>query len=163
MKCLDYNLLGLDTSTSSTGWSLFVNGKYQESGVVDLKIKNSAERMKQMVIEINKLIEHYSPTAIAIETPVVVRNPQVQRMLTMVFGAVYTICILNDIEFQEIRPAEWRFLVDSGKKPRKREELKEWSKQKVKELFDKDVTDDESDAILIGQAFFNLLENHGGD
>lgn len=116
-----------------------------------------------MVTKINELIICYSPTTIAIETPVVVRNPQVQRMLTMVFGSVYTICILNDIEFQELRPTEWRSLVDHDKKPRKREELKEWSKQKVKDLFNKDVTDDESDAILIGQAFLNLLKNHGGD
>lgn len=114
-------------------------------------------------MKINELITYYSSTTIVIETPVVIRNPQVQRMLTMIFGSVYTICILNNIEFQEIRPTEWRFLVDSGKKPRKREELKEWSKQKVKELFNKDVTDDESDAILIGQAFLNMLKNHGGD
>ena len=41
------------------------------------------------------------------------------------------------------------------------EELKEWSKQKVKDLFDIDnVSDDVSDAILIGMAYINMF---GGD
>ena len=160
---MEYKLLSLDTSTSSTGWSLFINGKYKVSGILNLKnVRNASERMKQMVIEINKLITCYSPTTITIETPVVVRNPQVQRMLTMVFGSVYTICVLNDIEFQELRPTEWRKAIDSGKKPRKREELKEWSKAKVKELYDLDVNDDISDAILIGLAYIRMF-NNGGD
>ena len=28
-------LLSLDTSTTSTGWAIFKNGIYQESGVID--------------------------------------------------------------------------------------------------------------------------------
>ena len=78
----------------------------------------------------------------------------------MIFGVVYGKCVENEIDFYELRPTEWRKLIDPGKKPRKREELKEWSKQKVKELFNiNDVTDDESDAILIGRAYINLFKN----
>jgi hypothetical protein len=44
---MEYKLLSLDTSTSSTGWAFFINGKYKNSGVIDLKnIKNAPERMK---------------------------------------------------------------------------------------------------------------------
>jgi len=103
-----------------------------------------------MVSSIYDLINYYSPAIITIETPVVVRNPQVQRSLTMIFGTVYGKCIHDNIDFQELRPTEWRKLIDSGKKPRKREELKEWSKQRVKDLFELDVNDDVSDAVLIG-------------
>ena len=159
---MNYKLLSLDTSSSSTGWALFVNGKYNKSGLLDLKIKDGSERMKQMVIKIKDLIDYYSPAVVVIETPVVVRNPQVQRMLTMIFGAVYAKCVFDDIEFQELRPTEWRKAVDSSKKPKKRDELKEWSKNKVKSFFGLDVNDDISDAILIGQAYVNLF-NIGGD
>lgn len=156
-------LISLDTSSSSTGWSMFTNGEYIKSGEINLKkIKDTQERLKQMIIEIDNLLmllsEPNTDVTVVIETPVVVRNPQVQRLLTMIFGAVYTICLQRNIEFQELRPTEWRKLIDSGKKPRKRDELKEWSKQKVKELFKiDDVNDDISDAILIGQAYINMV------
>ena len=161
---MDFKLLSLDTSTSSSGWALFVNGKYKDSGVIDLKkVKNTSERLKTMIIKLRALIDYCSPTVVAIETPVVCRNPLTQRMLSMIFGIVYGKCAEDGIEFYELRPTEWRKLIDSNKKPRRREELKEWSKLKVKELFGiKDVSDDVSDAILIGQAYVNMF-NGGGD
>lgn len=154
------NLLSLDTSSSSTGWALFIDGQYAESGVIDLKqCKNSDQRMEMMITELFKLIEYYSPTTVVTEMTVVLRNPAVQRMLTMILGAVYGKCIEDEIEYQSLRPTEWRKLIDSGKKPRKREELKEWSKQKVKEIFDiENVGDDVSDAILLGQSYVNLFK-----
>ena len=156
-------VLGLDTSSTSTGWSLFIDDKYQNSGLIDLKkYKDTTERLKCMVIELQNLINYYSPTVVVIETPVVVRNPQTQRLLTTIYGAVYGKCVWDDIQFKDFRPTEWRKLIDSGKKPRKREELKEWSKQKVRALFGiKNINDDVSDAILIGQAYINKC-NGGG-
>lgn len=95
---------------------------------------------------------------VVIETPTVIRNPKTQRLLTMIFGAVYAICIKCGHDFQELRPSEWRKLIDPGKKPRTRKELKEWSKEKVKEIFGVcNVNDDVSDAILIGQAYINMF------
>ncbi len=151
-------ILSLDTSSSSTGWCYFENGKYVDSGVIDFKaIKDTDERTKMMVLEIYKYIEYYSPTAVITEMTVVVRNPAVQRLLTMILGAVYGKCIVYGIDYFSLRPTEWRKLIDSGKKPRKRDELKEWSKQKVYELYGiENVTDDVSDAILIGQAYINM-------
>lgn len=160
---MKYKLISLDTSSSSTGWSYFEDGRYVESGIINLKhIKDTQNRIRQMVIEINELIDHYSPACVVIETPVVVRNPLVQRILTMIFGSVYSMCVIKNITWAELRPTEWRKYIDSGKKPRKRDELKEWSIHKVFELFNKDVTDDESDAILIGQAYINMW-NAGGE
>ena len=153
MEC---KLLALDTSSSSTGWAFFIDGDYKTSSVLISDGANSSERLGDMVSKINGLITVMSPDIVVIETPVVVRNPQVQRILTMIFGAVYGKCISDDIEFQELRPTEWRKLIEPGPKPRKRDELKEWSKVKAKELFDViDISDDVSDAILIGQAYVN--------
>lgn len=153
MKC---KLLSLDTSSSSTGWAFFIDGEYKTSNVLVSDETDSAERLKDMVSKIIGLISVIQPDIVVIETPVVIRNPQVQRMLTMIFGAVYGKCISDDIEFQELRPTEWRKLIEPGPKPRKRDELKEWSKVKAKELFNViDISDDVSDAILIGQAYVN--------
>ena len=157
-------LLALDTSTSSTGWAYFENGKYVVSDVISIKNQKDTDlRMEQMISEIYRLIDCYSPTIVVTEMTVVVRNPAVQRMLTMILGAVYGNCVVNNIDYYSLRPTEWRKLIDPGKKPKKRDELKEWSKQKVFELYGIDnVTDDVSDAILIGQAYVNMI-NLGDD
>ena len=73
----------------------------------------------------------------------------------MLLGAVYGKCVADGITFDSLRPTEWRKLVDPGKKPRKRDELKKWSVDKVKELYGIDANDDIADAILIGVGYLN--------
>lgn len=157
---MEYNFLSLDTSSSCTGWAFFSNGKNKQYGLIDrAKIKDSHERLKQMVKDIYMLINYYSPDCIVIETPVVVRNPAAQRLLTTIYGAVYGKCVFDDIDFADLRPSEWRKLIDSGKKPRDRDGLKQWALDKANELFDVDcATDDIADALLIGQAYINSFE-----
>ena len=156
---MEYKLLSLDTSTSSTGWAVYVNGEYQESGCIK---PDGDNKLISMVCKLFSLIGMKNPDIIVAEEMVVTRNAKTARNLTMVLGALLGKCLDNHIDWQTLRPTEWRKLIDSGKKPRKREELKEWSKQKVKDLFDIDnVSDDVSDAILIGMAYINMF--NGGD
>lgn len=47
---MENKIISLDTSSSSTGWAIFINGKYKSSGVIDLKdIKDTNVRLKTMV------------------------------------------------------------------------------------------------------------------
>lgn len=125
-------VLSIDSSSSSSGWALYINGKYSRSGVIDLKKnKNSDDRIKTMTLYLQSLITSYSPTVVVTEETVVLRNPASQRILTMILGVIYGKCVELGIEYLALRPTEWRKLVDPGKKPRKRDELKEWSKVKV--------------------------------
>ena len=161
-------LLSLDTSSTSTGWAVFINGEYARSGCIDLKqIKDINVRLPEMIRRIYSLINDEFPDIIVTEEMVVPRNAQAARILTMILGAVYGYCISYRMEYEvdgkmlysSLRPAEWRKLIDSGKKPRDREGLKNWSKQKVAELGinlgDASNSDDVSDAILIGVAYCN--------
>lgn len=149
-------LLSLDTSSSCSGWSIFLNGEYSKSGVFNLKkIKSSDERFKEMCTILLYTLNTEQPDIVGIEMTVVTRNAAVQRLLTMILGVVYGWCVIHNVEFIMLRPTEWRALISSEKKGRKRDELKKWSMDKVKTLFGKDVSDDEADAILIGQAIIN--------
>lgn len=152
--------LSIDSSSTSTGWALFIDYNYVKSGVIDLKgIKDSLTRLDDMVLTILDLVKETKPDVVVVEEMVVTRNPQVARMLTMILGAIYGYCIQNNISYCTLRPTEWRALITKDKKPRKREELKQWSKDKVRELFEiDDVNDDISDAILIGRAYVNRLK-----
>ncbi len=87
------------------------------------------------------------------------RNEQTQRNLTLLLGAIYGKCIEKDIYYHSFRPSEWRKLIDPGKKPRKREELKKWGIDKVNTFIkEKTSNDNIADAILIGIAYVNLYK-----
>ena len=152
-------LISLDTSTSSTGYAVYISGKLHRYDLIDFKrIKNTDERIKEMILKIYEIIETEKPQIIVAEMTVVTRNAQAQRNLTMILGAIQGKCLENNIFFSLLRPTEWRKLVNNEKEklPRKREELKQWSKQKVSDILGiYDINDDISDAILIGQAYIN--------
>ena len=152
-------LISLDTSTSSTGYAVYISGKLHRYDLIDFKrIKNTDERIKEMILKIYEIIETEKPQIIVAEMTVVTRNAQAQRNLTMILGAIQGKCLENNIFFSLLRPTEWRKLVNNEKEklPRKREELKQWSKQKVSDILGiNDINDDISDAILIGQAYLN--------
>ena len=149
----------MDTSTSSTGYAVYISGKFHRYDLIDFKrIKNTDERIKEMILKIYEIIETEKPQIIVAEMTVVTRNAQTQRNLTMILGAIQGKCLENNIFFSLLRPTEWRKLVNNEKEklPRKREELKQWSKQKVSDILGiNDINDDISDAILIGQAYIN--------
>lgn len=152
-------LISFDTSTSSTGYAIYISGKLHRYDLIDFKrIKNTDERIKEMILKIYEIIETEKPQIIVVEMTVVTRNAQSQRNLTMILGAIQGKCLENNIFFSLLRPTEWRKLVNNEKEklPRKREELKQWSKQKVSDILGiNDINDDISDAILIGQAYIN--------
>ena len=149
----------MDTSTSSTGYAVYISGKLHRYDLIDFKrIKNTDERIKEMILKIYEIIETEKPQIIVAEMTVVTRNAQTQRNLTMILGAIQGKCLENNIFFSLLRPTEWRKLVNNEKEklPRKREELKQWSKQKASDILGiNDINDDISDAILIGQAYIN--------
>ena len=151
-------MISLDTSTTKTGWGLFIDGRYNDCGLIDLSdMKEKAEqRIPVMIAEIEHIINTYVPDIIVVETTAVNRNVQAQRLLTMLIGMIWHISIVKDIDFQMVRPTEWRSWVSSEKKGNRREELKAWSVGKVQELFGFiPETDDVSDAILIGYGYVN--------
>lgn len=148
-------LLSLDTSTTSTGWAIFKNGVYQESGVIDefKKEKNGYKRLELMTKELLKSIEQLKPDIIVIEKDVVFGNMKVIDLLMKIIGAVYGYCLFNGIAYYEFAPSEWRKYVKLQAFGRKRNEFKQASIKYVKDNFDKEVNDDESDAICVGIAY----------
>lgn len=148
-------LLSLDTSTTSTGWAIFKDGEYQESGVIDdfKKVKNGYERLKLMTKELLDSIGQLKPDIIVIEKDVVFGNMKVIDMLMKIIGAVYGFCLFNGITYYEFAPSEWRKYVKLQAFGRKRNEFKKASIKYIKDNLNMDVNDDEADAICIGLAY----------
>lgn len=155
-------ILSLDTSTKVTGYAVFNDKKITYYSSIDKSgIKDGDKRLRAMIKDLATLIEREAPDTVVVEETVVTRNPQTQRMLSMILGAVLGVCVSYNIKYCALRPTQWRKSVrgDDEKLPRKRDELKKWSINKVDELFGiQGIGDDVSDAILIGQAFINMVE-----
>ena len=159
-------MISIDSSTTSSAYAIFDNGVYKKSSLI-ICSGDMDERFKEMSLSFLKIFNKYKPDIIYIEDTVVPRNVQTQRFLTRLQGVIYSYCILNDCEFNTIRPTEWRKLVGitQGKK-KKRNDLKNEAINLIKEKFNMDVNDDEAESVLIGLAVINkftLLEEKKRD
>ena len=145
-------MLALDTSTKVTGWALFINGEYKRSGSIDMhKIKDSAKRSKDMCLNITALISQSKADEVVIEELPSKRNMKTVRALSRIIGAVFYHCVNKNLKYEEISCAVWRPIV--GIDNSNRDNAKLMSINRVKKVYFKSVTDDEADAINIGEAY----------
>lgn len=156
-------MLAFDTSTTATGWALYIDGKLNDYGCLEFKSDIPSDvRFEMMVNKIYRKIDEVRPQIVVTEQTSLSKranNIKTQIMLTQVLGAVWGKCLLVDAYYHFFTPSEWRKLVDPEKKPRKREELKKWSIDKVNSFLKTEINNDNiSDAILIGMAYINLFK-----
>lgn len=149
-------LLALDTSLSSTGWALFIDGEYENSGYIDNH--DSKDKIYDMGDKILKLLRDIQPDCVITESPVVTRNAQVQRRLSKLVGVVFGWCLENLSGYDEMRPTEWRKYVGIQQGKKHRDELKQESIDLVKAELGIDVIDDEADAVLLGRGYITMWD-----
>ena len=167
----EVTLLSLDTSSTKTGWAVFKNGIYKESGVLDWShVKETEDRLQIMYIDIIQHIQKYEPDILVIEKDIVGsgkrQNMSTINTLVKLIGGIWAYCVqLNmdtpmnfpagefNIFYVEYTPSGWRSLV--GITARKREDCKAASIKRIKDIYNIDVDDNEADAINIGEAYIN--------
>lgn len=117
--------LSLDASSTCSGWSLFEDGKYIESGFIDLKKdKDANHRIYEMAKKISELISYYKPHKIILEDTMMSSNVSTLKMLANLAGAIKFYCYLHDFELETLYPSEWRKYLNIQEKGAKRNELK---------------------------------------
>ncbi len=99
------------------------------------------------------LLNEYKPNIIYMEETYSAKNAQTTKFLTRLQGVVYAWCLNNKCEFNTIIPSSWRKLLGfmQGRNIT-RKQLKDQSIKYVTDIYSLDVTDDEADAICIGEA-----------
>ena len=154
-------VLALDQSTRITGFSVFNDGKYVGSGVIDLhKIKDTDERSKQMAVEICKLIGDAKPDVTIIEEVQQQTNTATVIKLARIQGVAIGFCAAHNIDLHILTPTRWRsaLLYQQGPKI-KREQLKEQSRDFVKNTLGLNIeSEDENEAICINEAAHRIYE-----
>ena len=148
-------ILGLDQASSKSGYSIWINGRLVDSGVLDHhKNKDSESRFKEMYQDICSKINAEQPNIVVLEdTQLQTGNASTYKMLCQLQGTIIGMCYMSNIKFKIMSPSQWRKILGFSIGPKvTRSELKAQSVEYVKREFGIECTDEESDAICIGAA-----------
>jgi Holliday junction resolvasome RuvABC endonuclease subunit len=162
-------ILGLDCSTTSTGWSIFDNKGLAAYGVIKPDGEDWRDRLVHQAPKLKGIIEKYQPTKIIMED--VPLNGKGGLKILVVLGAVQGMILgiasSYGIPIKFITPNEWRSkvgLFDGKRESTKREEMKQKSIELANKEFGLDLKwfsksskfnqDDISDSILIAYSYF---------
>ena len=154
-------LVSLDTSTKVSGCALFIDGELKDHCAIDYsKEKDTDIRMNKMTLSLVRRLNTWQPDIIVIEHPQGEgRNVLIVSRLSEIVGAVRLYAASKGVEFHEMMPSSWRRWVNLPQAKKKREELKQLSRKMVLEKYNILVRDDESDAILLGCGYVNMIDN----
>lgn len=146
-------ILSIDASTHSTGIAVFEEKNLIEYKCITSSSTDLIKRIKIMIEGIANILKEYNISEIIIEE---IRfdnkNPKVMKALSWLQAGIVFYLYENypNIKITYVYPNEWRKKCNIKTGKIKREEQKKESIRLVKELFNLEVNDDISEAILIG-------------
>lgn len=143
-------VLGLDTSTTSTGYAVLDNDKLISYGTIKTPKKvDLIDKIIYIEEHIKQIIKAKKIEFIVIEDLAMTRSAATTKALS---GLLYDLLVefrKREILVVTVRPSEWRKVC--GIKGKKRDELKQNAIKFVKQRYKIDVNDDEADAIGIAK------------
>lgn len=146
-------IVSLDQSTRCSGYAVFDDEKYIESGVIDMS-KSKLETDKrsfEMAKELWKVIKKHKPEILFVEDVQQQSNAKTMIVLARLAGMIIGYAEAHNVEVYVIPSSQWRsmlgFKLGAGIK---RHELKQQSIDYVKETYGIDVPEDEAEAIALG-------------
>lgn len=145
-------ILALDASTKATGWSVFDDGGYLISGMIEQKSKDTYERIYKMQNQIEKLIDKYNPDEVYLEDIVMERNANTFRLLGFLSGGIQYICQNKWIPVRLIGASEWRGMIGIQEQGMKRADLKSNALALCAKYTGLFVDEDEAESICINIA-----------
>lgn len=164
-------LFGIDASTTSTGLSVFIDGKLKEYARIKGSSKDVYERIKNISIGIEKYFRLYTPEYVFIEDVPLSNavNRRVSEKLILLQGCILHLSQSYNSCFVQIPPLKWRKLsgvVCENKREKQKQSAIELVNQvygtsfewTTKEDDEKNGNSDICEAILIGKAGISIIE-----
>lgn len=147
------NYLALDQALQKTGWACYKNKQLVGYGTYEVPSNlPMEERLAKIWIELSNLYHEFEFEEIVFEGIQNQNNNETYKRLAYVQAAIMLWCYVEDIKYTIMTPSEWRgkLKCSFGKK---REEQKLAAMRLVQDVFDRQVSTDEADAICIGLAY----------
>lgn len=157
-----YRVLALDQSTYKTGYSFWDGDKLIKYGVFQTNLSDEAERILAVKMWLISMLYTWEPNLIAIEGIQFQDNDNKKKMGVTIFqmlarlqGVLINTCLEYGIRCEICPTPTWRNY--SQVKGNHRADQKRSAQLIIKKSYDVSVTDDESDAILIGKYAAEVL------
>lgn len=157
-------ICSMDQSTRVSGWSIFEDGEYVCSGVVDMSKSEleTDERSFEMAKELWKIIKKYKPDELVIEQVQNQSNTKTVIILARLAGMLVGYAEAHGVKTHTLEPAKWRGALSYRQGPKvKRAELKQQSIDYVKEHLGIDMPEDQAEAVCEGFAahkIYNFID-----
>lgn len=155
-------LCGIDSSTSATSISCFIDGKLVDYKLIQINKKEyptAWERLNPMLYEIIDVLNKYKPNIIYQEDSWKGRNVDTLKVLTNILGGVRMWALEHNCEYYRLMPSQWRAVLKLNEYEAQRPDLKNITYEYIKEKYNiEPETDDVSDSIAVGLAgliFYN--------
>lgn len=157
-------VMSLDQSTRVSGYSVFDDGEYVCSGVID---KNKSElptyeRSFEMARDLWGIIKKYKPDHLILEDVQQQNSVNTVIILARLAGMIIGYAEAHGVQVHILLPTQWRKALEYSQGPKvKRQELKQQSLDYVREHYGFVKTEDENEAICINAAshkIYNFLD-----
>lgn len=153
-------VISFDQASLISGWSIFENGIYIDSGVItkDKKIP-IIQRVPQMAKAICEKIESSNVDVVIIEGIQNQGSIKTTLDLARLQGGIMMWCEINQKPLHILSPSEWRSALKFklGAKT-KRDELKVQAEDYVSEHYKLDINTDEAESICINVAAHKIFD-----
>lgn len=127
-----------------------------------IKKENIDYRISEMIKELDKVFNDYIPEVIVMEDTYANKDMYAYKKLCHLQGLVLSYCITKKVTFILKPPQSWRkdldFEITENGMQHTREDYKLMSVKYIKDKYGIEVTDDEADAICIGDSYFASVQ-----
>lgn len=153
-------ILALDDATHDTGWAIFDDNSLIKYGVFSVNQATEVERISAIKKWLINMIAIWQPDAVVIEDIQLqkedfngdaIQNLTTYKILAHLQGVLQNLLFENHITFETVYASIWRKACDI--KGKYRADKKKSAQLQVKKWYGIDVTNDEADAICIGQYY----------
>ena len=154
-------VVSMDQSTKISGYSFFEDGKYVESGLIDLSKSKleTPERSFEMAKALWKVIKHYKPEHLVIEETQQQSNVKTVITLARLQGMLIGYAEAHKVKVHIVPPSQWRKMLQYRQGPKvKRQELKQQSIDYVKDNLGLDLIEDQAEAACLGLAAHKIFD-----
>lgn len=158
------NILAIDASTKSSGLALFEDTKLKTYTCITASSTDLIKRIQKVIKELNIFLTENKVDKIILEEVIQDNSKNIKTYKALMYLQAAITFLLHEsfpnIEVEYVYPNEWRAScgIRNGRGI-KREILKEEDINFVKQNYGITVNDDVADAIGIGHAYVNKLDN----
>lgn len=153
-KTKTITLCGIDSSTEKTGISLFKNGEYVDSILIDKSSNKDVDsRINEMQLAIGKQLDKWKPDIVYNEETYFGKGIDTLKKLSYILGGIRYWCAIHKVKYRLISPQTWRSVIHLAKFGEERTDAKKKAMLYVRKKYGVNAkTDDISDSICIGEA-----------